>query len=41
MITLKMKDHDNDHYETLAVILPVAVTIFAIIIMYTLYKLYF
>lgn len=41
MITLKMKNHDNDHFESLAMLLPVAVTVLGIIIMYTLYKLYF
>jgi hypothetical protein len=41
MLTLKMKNHDNEQFELFAEILPLAVTILGIIIMYILYKIYF
>jgi hypothetical protein len=41
MIAIKMKFSDNDHYEFLAEMLPIAVTILGIIIMSILYNIYF
>lgn len=40
MITLKMKNHDNDQYELLAEMLPVIVTILGLIVVLLLYFMY-
>ncbi len=40
MITLKMKNHDIDHYELLIEMLPVIITLLGVLIANILYFIY-
>ncbi|HRE10111.1 MAG TPA: hypothetical protein PK605_01965 [Ignavibacteria bacterium] len=40
MITLKMKNHDIDHYESLIEMLPVIITLLGVLIANILYFIY-